>query len=123
MRFYSEASAACSSPRSVESGKKCRFVPDMRLCTDRDAAVRPLRPIDAAFHAARHARWNSLLGALIGERAEEQLVPKVSVESRRSLADDGLGDQQPQSHSPCITDVAACSAVLILAQLLSAALR
>ena len=35
-------SRACSSPRSVESEKKCRFVSDTRFGTSRDAAVRPL---------------------------------------------------------------------------------
>ena len=50
-------------------------------------------------------------------------VPQYDVESRRLLADDGLGEQLLQLQCPCITADAACSAVLILAQLMSAALR
>ena len=43
---------ACSRPRSVESEKKCRFVSDTRFGTNRDAAVRLLRPNDAACPSA-----------------------------------------------------------------------
>ena len=56
------------------------------------------------------------------QRAEEQQVHKCSIVRKRLLADDGLGEQLLQLQYPRITDDAVCSAVLILAQLMSAAL-
>ena len=50
-------------------------------------------------------------------------VHKCSIVRRRLLADDGVGEQLLQLQCPCITGDAACSAVLILAQLMSEALR
>ena len=102
-----------------------RFVsafPRRRSCTSRDTAVRPLRTGPAQNASCRSAAAFSANPMSNRQRAEEKQVHKCSIVRRRLLADDGLGEQLLQLQCPCITDDAACSAVLILAQLMSAAL-
>ena len=76
-------STMCSKRRLSKSGKFCRFVPDTRLGTNRDAAVRPLRagPGGNAAHGLGAALSSN--ASSNRQRAEEQHVPRCSVVRRR----------------------------------------
>ena len=109
-------------PGVRKSGNRCRYCPRRRSCTSRDTAVRPLRAGPAQNASCCSAAAFSANPMSNRQRAEEQQVHKCSIVRKRLLADDGLGEQLLQLQYPRITDDAACSAVLILAQLMSAAL-
>ena len=76
------------------------FFSDTRSDPDADAAVHPLRPADGSYsRPSRDEEYEP--GAVSNrDRAEDQEGSPHTVQRRRFLADDGLDDQQPQSHSP-----------------------
>ena len=96
--------ATSSKRRLSKSGKFCRFVPDPRVGTDADSAIRPLRPGDAAFHADRCALWNVLLAPVDVTAAVQRHGPG-SANANAAAAKGGV-EVSRETHDDLLQEIA-----------------